>query len=234
MKSEQELDRLLAQGSELYAQRLSERLTGGERAFSPGFEAAMKETIASQAEKARRGKTVDWTRQLRAAGLVLVCLIGLGAGAMRVEAIRLPLLGFFAGERESYTQVEFPSLEDNDTFGGQIQDYLPTWLPEGYRLESVDEDSRFIHGLFVREDEEEETRLFLTATPRGGSSVLLDRQGAEVTQTEIGTRGAFIAKRTSDQRVIVLMFDNRYVYTLTSYLAPEDAVAIMESIPGAG
>lgn len=231
MKSEQELDRLLAQGGELYSRFLSERLTGGEREFSPGFEAAIKEAIARESGRDRRENIVSFSRQLRAAVLVLVCLVGLGAGAMRVEAIRLPLLGFFTGERETYTQVAFPSLEDNDTFNGEIQDYLPTWLPEGYRLESVEEDSRFIHGLFVGEGEE---RFFLTATPRGGSSVLLDRQGAEVTQTEIGTRGAFIARRTSDQRVIVLMFDNRYVYTLTSYLSTEDAVAIMESIPGAG
>lgn len=229
MKTEQQLDRLLAQGSEAYARALSESLTGGEREFSPGFESAMEALIVGQSGRDRRGN--GWTRQLRAAVLALVCLGGLGIGAMRVEAIRLPLLGFFTGERESYTQVEFPSLEDNETFGGQIQDYLPTWLPEGYRLESVEEDSRFIHGLFAGEGEE---RFFLTATPRGGSSVLLDRQGAVVTQTEIGTRGAFIARRTSDQRVIVLMFDNRYVYTLTSYLSEEDAVAIMESIPGAG
>ena len=63
---------------------------------------------------------------------------------------------------------------------------------------------------------------------------MLDRQGAEVTQTEIGTRGAFIAKRASDQRIVVLMFDNSYAYTLTGYLPQEDAIAIMESIPGAG
>lgn len=230
MKTEQELDRLLARGSEGYARVLAGQLTGEEREFSPGFEAAMGEMIARESlGKSRRGS--GWARQLRAAALLLVCLGGLSIGAMRVEAIRLPLLGFFTGEKESYTQVEFPSLEDNETFMGEIQDYLPTWLPEGYRLESVEEDSRFIHGLFVNEAEE---RVFLTATPRGGSSVLLDRQGAEVTQTEIGTRGAFIARRTSDRRVIVLMFDNRYVYTLTSYLSEEDAVGIMESIPGAG
>lgn len=229
MKTEQELDRLLAQGSEAYARALAAGLPGGEREFSPGFEAAMGEMIARESAGDRR--QTGWTRQLKAAVFLLVCLAGLGVGAMRVEAIRLPLLGFFAGEKESYTQVEFPSLEDNETFGGEIQDYLPTWLPEGYLLESVEEDSRFIHGLFVNEAEE---RVFLTATPRGGSSVLLDRQGAEVTETEIGTRGAFIAKRSSDQRVIVLMFDNRYVYTLTSYLPEGDAVAIMESIPGAG
>lgn len=229
MKTEQELERLLVQGSRLYAEALSEELTGEEREFSPRFESAIKELIARESKGVRQKN--NWTRQLKAAAFLLVCLGGLGVGAMRVEAIRLPLLGFFTGERESYTQVDFPSLEDNETFGGQIQDYLPTWLPEGYRLESVEEDSRFIHGLFVGEGEE---RFYLTATPRGGSSVLLDRQGAEVTQTEIGTRGAFIAKRTSDQRVIVLMFDNRYAYTLTSYLSTEEAVAIMESIPGAG
>ena len=49
-----------------------------------------------------------------------------------------------------------------------------------------------------------------------------------------GTRGAFIAKRASDQRIVVLMFDNSYAYTLTGYLPQEDAIAIMESIPGAG
>lgn len=232
MKTEQELDRLLARGSEAYARILADGLTAGEYEFSPGFEAAMGEMIARESAGNRR--RTGWTRQLKAAVFLLVCLTGLSFGAMRVEAIRLPLLGFFTGEKESYTQVEFPSLENNETFRGEIQDYLPAWLPEGFRLESVEEDSRFIHGLIVNGEGEEEERVFLTATPRGGSSVLLDRQGAEVTETEIGTRGAFIARRISDQRVIVLMFDNRYVYTLTSYLSEEDAVAIMESIPGAG
>ena len=95
----------------------------------------------------------------------------------------------------------------------------------------MEEDSRFIHGVYAGKGGE---RLLITATPSSGSSVMLDRQGAEVTQTEIGTRGAFIAKRASDQRIVVLMFDNSYAYTLTGYLPQEDAIAIMESIPGAG
>ena len=184
-------------------------------------------------ESSRRGKktAAGWTRQLRAAGLALVCLAGLGIGAMRVEAIRLPLMDFLVGEQESYTHVTLPSLEGNTTFRGEVQDYLPTWLPEGYQLERVEEDSRFIHGVYAGKGGE---RLLITATPSSGSSVMLDRQGAEVTQTEIGTRGAFIAKRASDQRIVVLMFDNSYAYTLTGYLPQEDAIAIMESIPGAG
>ena len=119
----------------------------------------------------------------------------------------------------------------------EVRDYdalptiRPTWLPEGYQLERVEEDSRFIHGVYAGKGGE---RLLITATPSSGSSVMLDRQGAEVTQTEIGTRGAFIAKRASDQRIVVLMFDNSYAYTLTGYLPQEDAIAIMESIPGAG
>ncbi len=72
--------------------------------------------------------------------MVLVCFGVLGVGAMRVEAIRLPLLELLVGEQESYTEVAFPSLEDNSTFRGEIQDYLPTYLPEGYQLESVEED----------------------------------------------------------------------------------------------
>ena len=74
----------------------------------------------------------------------------------------------------------------------------------------------------------------LTATPSSGASVMLDRQGAVVTQTEIGTRGAFISRRQQDNRMVVLMFDNDYAYTLTSYLEQGEAVAVMESIPGAG
>ena len=230
MGADRELEQLLAAGSEVYALQLASQLEGGERTFSPRFEAAMGELLAREPARGREARS-GWKRQLKAAGLVLVCLAGLGFGAMRVEAFRLPLLDFLVGEKENYTQVQFPSLEDNASFGGEVQDYLPTWLPDGYRLESVEEDSRFIHGVYTNKDGE---RILLTATPSSGASVMLDRQGAEVTQTEIGTRGAFIAQRSSDRRVVVLMFDNSYAYTITCYLSKEDAVAIMASIPGGG
>lgn len=230
MEAEKRLDALLARGGELHARRLAARLEGGgEESFSPGFEAAMEELLREGGQAPKRSP--GWKRQLRAAGLALVCLAGLGLGAMRVEAIRVPLLGLLIGEEESYTQVQFPSLEDNASFRGEIQDYLPTWVPQGYRLESVSEDSRFIHAAYENGAGE---RLLLTATPSSGSSVLLDRQGSEVSQTEIGTRGAFLARRESDDRLVVLMYDNSYAYTLTGYLGKEDAVAVMASIPGAG
>ena len=239
MGTERELEQLLAVAGEGCAAQLASQLESGEREFSPRFESAMGEMILRESsrrgiarESARgRGQSGSGRRQLKAAVLALVCLAGLGLGVMRVEAFRLPLLDFLVGEKEDYTQVQLPSLEDNATFGGEVQDYLPTWLPEGYQLERVEEDSRFIHGVYAGKGGE---RLLITATPSSGSSVMLDRQGAEVTQTEIGTRGAFIAKRASDQRIVVLMFDNSYAYTLTGYLPQEDAIAIMESIPGAG
>ncbi len=231
MGHEEEWSRLFAGGGEAYARQLASQLESGEREFSPRFESAMGEMILR--ESSRRGKktAAGWTRQLRAAGLALVCLAGLGIGAMRVEAIRLPLMDFLVGEQESYTHVTLPSLEGNTTFRGEVQDYLPTWLPEGYQLESVEGDSRFIHSAYVNSSGE---RILLTATPSSGASVMLDRQGALVTQTEIGTRGAFISRRQQDNRMVVLMFDNDYAYTLTSYLEQGEAVAVMESIPGAG
>lgn len=228
METERRLEALFAQGGEGYALELAAQLEGGgEEPFSPDFEAAMEGMIREQS--LRPGRSAGWKRQLRAAGLALVCLAGLGLGAMRVEAIRIPLLELFIGEEEEYTQVQFPSLDDNASFGGEVQDYLPTWTPQGYQLESVSEDSRFIHAAYTKGEGE---RILLTATPSSGSSVLLDRQGSEVTQTEIGTRGAFLAKRISDGRLVVLMYDNRYAYTLTSYLGQEEAIAVMESIPG--
>lgn len=231
MGHEQEWERLFAEGAGEYAGQLASQLESGEREFSPRFQSAMDEMILREASRRSRGKTAGWARQLRAAGLALVCLIGLGAGAMRVEAIRIPLMDFLVGEKESYTQVTFPSLEGNAAFRGEIQDYLPTWLPQGYRLESVEGDSRFIHSAYVNDSGD---RFFLSATPSSGASVMLDRQGAVVTQTEIGTRGAFISRRTQDDRIVVLMFDQDYAYTLTSYLEQSEAVSVMESIPGAG
>ena len=230
MGTERELEQLLAVAGEGCAAQLASQLESGERESSPRFQDAMSRMIARESARGR-GQSGSGRRQLKAAVLALVCLAGLGLGVMRVEAFRLPLLDFLVGEKEDYTQVQLPSLEDNATFGGEVQDYLPTWLPEGYQLERVEEDSRFIHGVYAGKGGE---RLLITATPSSGSSVMLDRQGAEVTQTEIGTRGAFIAKRASDQRIVVLMFDNSYAYTLTGYLPQEDAIAIMESIPGAG
>ena len=230
MGTERELEQLLAVAGEGCAAQLASQLESGEREFSPRFQDAMSRMIARESARGR-GQSGSGRRQLKAAVLALVCLAGLGLGVMRVEAFRLPLLDFLVGEKEDYTQVQLPSLEDNATFGGEVQDYLPTWLPEGYQLESVEGDSRFIHSAYVNSSGE---RILLTATPSSGASVMLDRQGAVVTQTEIGTRGAFISRRQQDNRMVVLMFDNDYAYTLTSYLEQGEAVAVMESIPGAG
>lgn len=227
MNTDRQMEALFARGAESYARQLACQLERREEKFSPPFEAAMEQMIR---EQSRRAPTrPGWKRQLKAAGLALVCLVGLGLGAMRVEAIRIPLMEFLVGEEGSYTQVQFPSLEDNPSFRGEAADYLPTWVPQGFRLESVSEDSRFLHAVYVGSDG---GQLFLTATPSSGSSVMLDRQGAVVTQTEIGTRGAFIARRESDDRLVVLMFDNSYAYTLTGYLSQDDATALMKSIPG--
>lgn len=227
MGPDKKLEALFARGAEGYARQLADQLEAGEEEFSPGFEAVMAGLIREQSRRTK--PETNWKRQLRAAGLVLVCLSGLGLGAMRVEAFRIPLLELLVGEQEAYTQVQFPSLEDNPSFGGEMEDYLPAWLPGDFRLESVSEDSRFLHAAYVDGTGE---RLLLTATPSSGSSVMLDRQGSVVTQTEIGTRGAFLARREKDGRLVVLMYDNHYAYTLTGYLGEEDAVSLMESIPG--
>jgi hypothetical protein len=229
MKAETRMEALFARGAEGYARQLASQLERGEESFSPPFESAMEQMIREQSRRPRgSGQAV---RQLKAAGLALVCAVGLGLGAMRVEAIRLPLMDFLVGEKEGYTQVQLPSLEENAAFCGEAQDYLPTWVPAGFQLESVTEDSRFLQAVY---GDGGGGRLFLTATPSSGSSVMLDRQGTVVTQRDIGTRGAFLAKRGSDDRLVVLMFDNSYAYTLTGYLEEADAVAIMESIPGPG
>ena len=147
-----------------------------------------------------------------------------------MEAFRIPLLELLVGrEGQGYTQVQFPSLEGNPSFRGEIQDYLPTWAPEGCRMESVTEDDRFIHAVYAGESGE---KLFLSVTPNSGSSVMLDSQDSEVTQTEIGGRGAFIARRRSDGRLVILMYDNSYAYTLTGYIAQDEAVEMMASIRG--
>ena len=102
-------------------------------------------------------------------------------------------------------------------------------MPEGFLLESVSEDDRFIHALYLDGEGE---KLFLSVTPNSGSSVMLDSQDSVVTQTAIGTRGAFLARRNSDSRLVLLMYDNSYAYTLTGYLSDKDAVVMMSSIRG--
>ena len=229
---EKELSELFGRSGEPYAGQLAGELgeKGEERDFSPGFEAAMEKMIARESARAAARTAPAWRRQLKAACLVLVCLAALGVGALRVEAFRVPLLELLVGKEDrGYTQVQFPSLEGNPSFRGEIRDYLPGWVPEGFLLESVSEDDRFIHALYLDGEGE---KLFLSVTPNSGSSVMLDSQDSVVTQTEIGTRGAFLARRNSDGRLVLLMYDNRYAYTLTGYLSDQDAVEMMSSIRG--
>jgi hypothetical protein len=236
MDRDHELEELFAQKGDLFARQLAGQLESGEEnQFSPRFDDAVREIIARESDRAAAAPATaparsSWKRQLKAACLVLVCLAGLGLGAMRVEAFRIPLLELLVGSQEKgYTQVQFPSLEGNASFRGEIQDYLPTKAAAGYQLESVEEDDRFIHAVYASDDGE---RLFLSVTPNSGSSVMLDSHDSVVTQTEIGTRGAFIALRQQDSRLVVLMYDNDYAYTLTGYLTEDEAVDMMASISG--
>ena len=231
MEHDRELKRLFEKEGDLDARQLASQLERGEEhQFTPPFDDAVRQMIGRESARAARPAPAAWKRQLKAAGLALVCMAGLGVGAMRVEAFRIPLLELLVGrEGQGYTQVQFPSLEGNPSFRGEIQDYLPTWAPEGCRLESVTEDDRFIHAVYAGESGE---KLFLSVTPNSGSSVMLDSQDSEVTQTEIGGRGAFIARRRSDGRLVILMYDNSYAYTLTGYIAQDEAVEMMASIRG--
>ena len=234
MDHDHELEELFSQKGDLFARQLACQLESGEEnQFSPRFDDAVREIIARESARiaaAPAPARSSWKRQLKAACLVLVCLAGLGLGAMRVEAFRIPLLELLVGGQEKgYTQVQFPSLEGNASFRGEIPDYLPTQAAEGYQLESVEEDDRFIHAVYASGDGE---RLFLSVTPNSGSSVMLDSHDSVVTQTEIGTRGAFIALRQQDSRLVVLMYDNDYAYTLTGYISEEEAVEMMASISG--
>ena len=125
---DRDLDRTIAQGSAVYAQQLAKELTGAEERFSPRFEAAMEGMIARQSAKKAAGGV---KRQLRAAAVVLVCFGVLGVGAMRVEAIRLPLLELLVGERESYTEVAFRRWRITAPSGGRSRTTCPPTCRRG-------------------------------------------------------------------------------------------------------
>lgn len=73
----------------------------------------------------------------KAAMVMLIVMVILGAAAVTVQAVRVRVLNFMMDIQQEYTSFELKdssSSEGNHTIVGWRQAYVPTYMPDGYEI----------------------------------------------------------------------------------------------------
>lgn len=92
-------------------------------------------------EEAVRPKPKRMRRTVvRVAAVAAVVAITMCTVVFSVSSFRVPLMEFFTKDKDTYTSVQIGSGDDAKLLATYEGDFRPTWLPDGYRVESVDNE----------------------------------------------------------------------------------------------
>lgn len=131
-----EFDQKLRKALAVYADDLlldipSDDVLRQTQTFSQKFERKMNKLILRACFTKRQ-----WTREVakRVAMILLAVAIG-GTTLMSVEAIRAPVIQFFADIQETFTRIVFQSEDASDTWPEVLETfYVPSYIPDGFEL----------------------------------------------------------------------------------------------------
>jgi len=108
--------------------------------FSKLLDARLKNTRA-YAGKQRLGQVFN-----RAAIALLIMLVILGATVVSVEAVRVRVLNFFMDIQQEYTSFQLKDssdVVDGNTIIDWRQAYVPTYIPEGYEVNTTSQNDNY-------------------------------------------------------------------------------------------
>lgn len=204
---------------------LEEFMTGEEHVFSAAFERKMKQLIRSV------GRWTWWRRHKGLARrLVAVSVVVLMAGSyslMKVDAFRIPILTFFYEVGEKFSQIGAKPDDDAQTrkITDKFDEYLPTYVPDGFNLLKVLEyDDRCT--LKYVNDDGREYALYFGKTIQHVAFDTENKDGSKTVDID-GTRVVIISK---NKRIQAIMEKQGCKYTLVGDLSDYETVTILKSI----
>ena len=208
-------EELQAQGVELHS-------------FSPEFEGKMKKLIKKTKRKAW------WSdhrkRVQRTAAMFAVLIAAGGVLVTQVDAVRIPVMSFIISVNEKFSEIQIGSSGENSVLSEKFQDYLPTYLPEGFVVENVNEERNSVEVQYVKEDGSGYF-FVLTISPasKGGA---YDTENATIREISIQGYPAVLIEKVKDgtEYTQLIWVPKNGEYHIAGYLPAEEAVQMLESV----
>lgn len=212
----------------IYAERQNALLPSEEEwsdvPHSPEFEARMQKLLAHR----RHGYyALFGTVGRRVASIVVALLVSATILTASVEALRTPMMRFFARVYETFTQIFVVEDTTDSSVLPPFVPCAPTYVPEGYEVSSVQTVERHQRIRYVNESGR---RISFTQSRSSNLSIHIDTEGVDYTEIRIGDYEGIIYSNKGANMVVFT--DNTYLYTLSSTIDRAELIKMAESLVG--
>lgn len=126
---------------------------------------------------------------------------------------------YFGLNAETGGNIEYPDFE---TYGQTV--YLPTYIPEGYTVQSVNIEDEVITVIFVN------NLNFISFTQMPSLSLGIDNDSADysIIKTTIGNKSGYISE--NNNKIIFIYYDINYAFSISGGLDKDELSKIVSSI----
>lgn len=190
--------------------------------FSPEFERKMQRLVRRTERRTWR-QTHRKTLQRVAAMFALAVVLG-GVLVTKVDAVRVPVLSFVFTIEEKFSQIDIVGNKEPSPLSGDLQDFLPSYVPDGFWLDSVEEESDQFFVSYMAGD----GRGYYVNFRASSEGCSVDTEDATTEQREInGYPGIIIQK---DGENMILWYPNAHEYFVAGTIPLEELFRIIDSI----
>lgn len=173
--------------------------------FSSKHEQKMKEIFKLAEKKERMYRTKRRLHKVVAGAAVF--LIVSSVVITNVEAFRVPIFNFFTQVKEKSSFFGARNSDNNLKLTKKLADYEPTFVPDGFSVDYVDEADNMYTIQYLNENLGE---WYLMTFKKGISSVAIDTENGITEHFEINGREFVRIEKYNDIRVLMYMNGNQY------------------------
>ena len=189
--------------------------------FSERFQERMRRMI----RRHRYGYYVLFgTAGRRAASIIVALLVAFTVATVSVEALRKPVAQFFAEVFEKFTMI-FVTDEAPASRMGEMELHAPTYVPEGYEIESEIELDGVYHILFSNADGD---TIKYSQRQESVFSVNIDTEKIQYSEIVAGDNQGIIY--VNKNITYIVLWNSQYCYSLSGTISADELTKIAESI----
>ncbi len=215
----------LLEALDLYTREQDERLPDEKELKSITFSEEFLERMRRMIARHRWGYyALFGTVGRRVASILVALLIAATTATVSVEALREPVLRFFAEVFEKFTAI-FVVNDVPAEPTAEMELYAPTYVPEGYTVESETKTQDVYHVTYTRADG---NRIKYSQRWNSNVSRTIDTEGVDYSKITIDQHSG-ISYTNKNVTTVAFWFD-AYNYTLTGAVPQEELIKIAKSV----
>ena len=190
--------------------------------FSENFERHMDELIQNE----KKAKTNPFNVLIKCVSYAACIMVAVAVCAMTAQATRGDLEGVYFKTYDGYDEFYFDKTEPISP--SEFVLMLPSYIPEGFELETTDVDSDSIFNIYENEDGD-----FVVFSQCHISNLNFSSDNELIVESELiylnGVQEAMYKRRKRIDTSIYFKFEN-YFFRINSTLPKEELIKVAESI----